>query len=76
MNLNELDIIQRTAQAKCGRHVVVTLDPLKTTNTKSILLRVETGDVTLPIVLEADSTLHDVCEVAEMLTEEILELDT
>lgn len=79
MNLNELEIIQRTAQARCGRRVIVTLDPLKKTRgIKSVLLRVEDvtdTEVVLPIVLDGDSTLSEICEVAMMLSEDLQELD-
>lgn len=79
MNLNELAIIERTAQAKCGKRYIVTLDPLKQTRgVKSVLLRVQDktdSETVFPIVLDADSTLHEVCDVATMLAEDLDELD-
>ena len=79
MTLNELAIIERTAQARCGSRYIVTLDPLKKTRgIKSILLRVEDtedSEACFPIVLDAESTLHEVCDVATMLASDLDELD-
>ena len=79
MTLNEMEIIERTAQAKCGRRFIVTLDPLRpVAGEKSILLRVqdrEDTDAVMPIVLAGDSTLGEVCEIATVLTAELTELD-
>lgn len=75
MTLNELEIIERTAQARCGKRYVISLDPLKDSGKgKMILLRVEDrldSNAVYPVVLEADSTLKEVCEVAIMLTQDV-----
>lgn len=73
-----MEIIERTAQAKCGSSFIVTLDPLKAVmGEKYIVLRIQpksNPDTIVPCVLTADSTLREICEIAEMLIEDIKEI--
>ena len=73
-----MEIIERTAQAKCGSSFIVTLDPLKAVmGEKYIVLRIQpksNPDTIVPCVLTADSTLGEICEIAEMLIEDIKDI--
>lgn len=79
MTLNELEIMERTAQAKCGSSYIVSLDPLKPVGgEKAILLRIqdkEDMETVLPCVLDADCTLSEVCDLALAFVEDLKEVD-
>lgn len=78
MTINEMEIIERTAQAKCGSSYVITLDPLKAVmGEKYIVIRIQpksNPDTIIPCVLTADSTLSEICELTEALIEDIKDI--
>lgn len=78
MSIHEMEIIERTAQAKCGSSYIITLDPLKAVKGEEyILLRIQpTADesIIVPCVLDGDSTMSEICEMAELFIEDIKEI--
>lgn len=73
MELKELQIIERTAQAKCGSSCYVKLDRLKG---GQVLLRVtdkDDPDLTSLALMDKGPKLADVSELAQILATEINE---